>query len=74
MKWITNGFDPNDPRTELLIQLAGGNAEQYRKHVVGKVIGEPKATRMFSVEELQKLGVVGFYKPTPRPKPLRHPA
>lgn len=45
--WVTNRFDTDD------------NTGEFFK---GLVKGEPKATEKFSVEELKKMGVIGFYK------------
>lgn len=47
LKWLTN---------------AGKDQVRHDPYYRDKIIGRPKATESYSVEELQAMGIVGVYK------------
>ena len=52
LKWITNTYVPNDGRED---------PERHRQWLKDKIIGEPKASEKYTVEQLKEMGLVGVY-------------
>ncbi len=48
--WLTNSHEDYD------------NEFIKRMKMDGKVVGDPKSTKEFSVDELRKMGMIGLYK------------
>jgi len=66
MKRLTNLLDPTRPDAELYIRtminktrLEAWNRQQ--EWLKDKIIGEPQATSMYTVEQLKLMGMVGVY-------------
>jgi len=69
MKWVWNTYDPNKedaPRyaPRLTDQTQEQAWKQQQEWLADKVIGEPQATRFFSVAALKLKGLVGVYTKT----------
>jgi len=66
MKWLTNLYDPRSKDAEKYI-ITGINQtkmQEWRNQknwLDGKTIGEPKATKDYTVEQLKEMGMVGVY-------------
>lgn len=66
MKHLTNLYDPTrEDAKSLIITMPGetpGEAwERQKRYLADKVIGLPKATGAYSVQELERMGMVGIY-------------
>lgn len=66
MKWLTNISDPRRKEARALIQtILNETPEQawqrQERYLAGKIIGDPKATDRYSVDELKAMGMVGVY-------------
>ncbi len=69
MEWISNTYDPNAPDTFFYIgasKMSGQTQEEayenWIKWLEDKILGEPKATEIYTVEELKGRNMVGVYK------------
>ena len=67
MKWLTNLFDPNHPDAKRGVTRRFDETpeEAWNNQVLwlsDKIIGEPKATKHHSVDELKEMNLVGVYK------------
>jgi hypothetical protein len=68
MKWLSNIYNPkeDDARyhvTRMIDETDQEAWERYLDWLKGKVIGQPKATSAFTVEELEEMKMVGVYLP-----------
>jgi hypothetical protein len=68
MKWLMNGFDPRDPEYDSTVMIRHGETpeqaiQRSRAYLKDKIIGPPKATEYYTVEQLESDGMVGIYKP-----------
>lgn len=72
MSWITNLYDPHRADAKSLyccqvkVIVSGNDAmekewERYLENINKYTIGTPKASEVFSVEELQEMHMVGIY-------------
>lgn len=72
MEWITNLYDPHRADAKLLhcysyeSVVSGNDAmeKEWQQHLawINKhTIGTPKASKVFSVEELEEMDMVGIY-------------
>ena len=60
MRWLTNLHDPR--RTDISPYETPDRGFHYQESwLADKIIGEPKATEAYSVEQLKKMGMVGIY-------------
>lgn len=57
MKWLSNTYDPAGPWPEHHVV----SVEQWRLWLSDKIVGDPKPTEKYSVEELKAMRVVGVY-------------
>ena len=67
MKWLTNLYDPkrSDARSQLHVRQDETSQEAWdnqRVWLANKTIGRPETTDMYSVAELEAMGLVGVYK------------
>lgn len=65
--WLTNMRDPASPGAEEMIaKLPGESSEEawarHLRYFRGKEIGDPKATAVFTVEQLKAAHEVGVYR------------
>jgi len=68
MKWLSNDYDQKRHNLRKVLITAFGETiesavERYKRWLAGKIIGEPRATDKYTVEELKKMGMVGVYEP-----------
>jgi hypothetical protein len=68
MRWLTNIYDPRRPDFKANIHLTTlqtpeDAARDAREWLRDKTVGTPKATRYFTVAELEAMGMVGIYAP-----------
>lgn len=68
MRWLTNTADPakRDWLTSVVPDPGQTTVEavkEFREWIKDKVIGDPKASEVFSVEQLKEKGMVGVYLP-----------
>jgi len=66
MRFLDNIYNPDLPEAKrYLVCKAHETPEQawakYKRWLEGKVIGEPKATKAYSVSELRQRNIVGVY-------------
>lgn len=66
MNWLTNIYNPTAPDAFLKLEVKENEDrniawEKYSKWLEDKVIGLPKATEYYTVEQLQKENLVGVY-------------
>ena len=66
LKWIMNIYDPKAKNAKIFVRRHQNETQEqaWRTHLQwlkGKVIGEPKATSIYTVEELKKMDLVGVY-------------
>lgn len=66
LRFLTNTHDPKDPNAMMYVSTNPGQSQlaAWREHqlwLVGKVIGDPQATAIYTVEELKQRGMVGVY-------------
>ena len=66
MKWLSNTYDPTkeDAIQAVCRDIGETQQEAWKRQqdwLKGKVIGEPKATESFTVEELKRVDLVGVY-------------
>ena len=58
LKWLTNTRDPKNFSGDTLHR----QEQEALEYLENKIIGRPKATERYSVEELEAMGLVGVYK------------
>lgn len=58
LRWISNTTDPAKGKPEYISIRDWQDATDWLR---GKIIGEPKATDTFTVEQLKAMDVVGVY-------------
>lgn len=68
MKYLTNMYDPSKPdaKSQVLCMLWQSVEEAWEKlqrFLQGKIVGRPKETDTYTVEELEAIGLVGIYAP-----------
>jgi len=68
MKFLSNTYDPKrkDAKMHVVRSFHGTDEQAWKHHqewLQGKVIGRPKATDAYSVEQLEEMGMVGVYAP-----------
>ena len=66
MKWITNTYDPKAPDAQFSCARMGDETQaeawqNYQLWLSNKIIGEPKATKEYTAEQLKAMGMVGVY-------------
>lgn len=65
--FLTNTHDPNDKRAEMHVDyrpLQETRREAWLRHLEwlkDKVVGEPQATKHYTVEQLKEMKLVGIY-------------
>lgn len=66
LKWLTNTIDPKTATTyDMFVRLGETPNQAFRRFqdfMQGKVIGLPKATSAYTVEQLQAMKMVGVYE------------
>ena len=67
MKWLTNFHDPKDENFGFYViarpdETHAQAVENTRRWLAGKIIGDPKATELCSVEQLKSWNMVGVYR------------
>jgi len=67
MNWLTNLYDPkrDDARACLILFIDETEQDAWERQkawLSDKIIGRPKATDMYTVEQLEAMGLVGVYK------------
>ena len=70
IKWLTNLYNPELPeaREDIICESGQTQAQAWQNQVEwlkGKLIGKPKATTLYTVEELEAQNLVGIYKIPP---------
>ena len=73
MKHLTNMYDPREPDAKKYVTRTFGQTheeawEELQRYLQGKVIGPPRATDAYTVEELEAMGTVGIYAPNVKEK------
>jgi hypothetical protein len=58
LKWLTNGS--KDCKKDYFCR-SQEELEYYHEWLKDKVIGEPKASDTYTVEDLKKIGMIGIY-------------
>lgn len=66
MKWLTNLYDPTRYDAPWRVQRLMNETymeawEREKRYLADKVIGRPNETVDYSVEELERMGMVGVY-------------
>jgi len=66
-RFLSNTHDPSDPQASwyVAIRIHESPAEAWQHHLYwlnGKVIGDPKPTKFYSVQELKNQKLVGVYE------------
>lgn len=66
MKWLTNLYDPRLPDAHCMISFRFDSTpmEAWREQsewLKDKIISRPKATEYYTVEQLEKMNMVGIY-------------
>lgn len=66
LRWIDNIYDPDrmDAKIQLPVRTEEDRDvawEQHKSWLADKVIGEPKPTARWNVEQMKQMGVVGVY-------------
>jgi hypothetical protein len=66
LRFLSNTHDPKDPHAKMYIAHRFDQTQEEAWHyhcewLKGKVIGKPQATSAYTVEELEKMGMVGVY-------------
>lgn len=66
MKFLTNTFDPSHPNAKHAVSTRDHETpheawQRHQKWLEGKVIGEPQATKAYTVPELKAFNMVGVY-------------
>ena len=59
-KWVTNIEDPNLPTARG--DMSDTEWEYHLKYVAEHVVGRPKASKEYTVWQLENWGLVGLYK------------
>jgi len=67
MKWLSNTYDPNRADAFAHIIACPGMTQMeawqaYQEWLRGKIIGPPKATELYTREELSSFYLVGVYE------------
>ncbi len=68
MRWLVNMHNPRLPDHWMTVAAYFHETPQEAiareaRYLEGKVIGEPKATDTYTVEQLTAMGTVGIYEP-----------
>lgn len=66
MRWLTNIHDPSKPDAYLHIYVEDGQTIQqaiddWEIYLSNKIIGRPKASDAYTVEQLEAMDMVGVY-------------
>ena len=66
MKWLSNTYNPKDKNAKMYVaQMHNETQEEAWKHhtewLKGKHIGRPHASEVYTVEQLEEMGMVGVY-------------
>jgi hypothetical protein len=66
MRWLSNAHNPEDPYASMYVVrlFPQSQEEAWRSHLDwlrDKVIGKPKETEKYTVEELEEMEMVGVY-------------
>ena len=56
LKWITNVYD-----LEIRPEYVNAYNKNHKSWLKDKIIGEPKASEKYTVEQLKEMGLVGVY-------------
>lgn len=59
MKWLTNDIDVTKKSDH--VPMIGRNEENYWQWRNALIVGEPKATNEYTVEQLKAMGMIGLY-------------
>ena len=62
LKWLTNAQNPKHFSKDDLRPQEHRKLELLLESLEGKIIGKPKATKNWSVEGLEAMGMIGVYK------------
>ncbi len=68
MRWLTNTYDPGREGAKFSVidhihSPPGSGREMHKEWLKGKIIGPPKATEAYTVEQLKDMNMVGVYLP-----------
>ena len=68
MRWLTNTYGPGrieDAKSVIdhIYSPPGSGWEMHKGWLKGKIIGPPKATEAYTVEQLKDMNMVGVYLP-----------
>lgn len=66
MRWLTNLYDPTRHDAPLMVQRLVNETnteawEREKRYLADKVIGRPHETIAHTVDELERMGMVGVY-------------
>lgn len=69
MEWLTNLHDPRRIDHDAYIKKESGETmqeakERQQRFLQGKIIGKPKASSAYTVEQLEAMHTVGIYQKT----------
>ena len=69
MEWLTNTYDPKKLEarrlvTRLLNETQEEAWQRLQAFLSDKIIGEPKASEQYTVEQLKSMNMVGVYRAT----------